>query len=42
VHAREYALTIALGWRLILFMAACALLCAAPILVAFGTCYSAG
>jgi hypothetical protein len=33
------ALTIDVGWRLVLFMAACALLCATPILIAFGICH---
>jgi hypothetical protein len=34
----EFALTIDFGWRLVLVMAACALFCAAPIVVAFGIC----
>jgi hypothetical protein len=38
----DFVLAIDVGWRLILVMAACALLCAAPIVVVLGSCYSAG
>jgi len=38
----DFVLTIHMGRRLILVMAACVLLCAAPIVVVLGSCSSAG